>query len=413
MKPGLETMRRLLEMLGNPHLALKYIHVAGTNGKGATCAIIDSILRAAGMSVARYTSPHLVSIAERFFLNGAPAPMPLLEDAAKKVFPAIERLENEGDFQVTFFECLTAVAFVLFAQAKVDAVVLETGLGGRMDATNVIPPETLLLSIVTRIGLDHCDYLGSTVAAVASEKAGIVKAGRPVVAAAMPEEARETIRAAAKRLNAPFIDVPQDLPVPPGFALFGAFQRENARNAITAVKALDMDIPENAIERGLATVVWPGRCQAIERGGAHFVVDGAHNPCAAEALVQTLLECALPRPFALVAGFCGDKDIASHLAMMRRIASTAWAVPIKNDRSATPETVAGRMAGAAFDSVQACQTLGEALRRAGDWSRETGGTAIVCGSLFLAAETLLALDAFPWPHGDMDQNEPSLERLKS
>ena len=192
MRPGLETMRALLDALGNPQDSLKFIHVAGTNGKGAVTAMLDAVLRAAGYRVCRYTSPHLVTLAERFFVDGAPAADADLDAAADAVFPVVESFEREKGIEVTFFECLTAVAFVLFARVKPDLVVMETGLGGRLDATNVV--KNVLVSVITRIGLDHCDWLGNTHAAIAEEKAGIIKPGRPVVCGVMPESAKETIQ---------------------------------------------------------------------------------------------------------------------------------------------------------------------------------------------------------------------------
>ncbi|MGN0845871.1 MAG: bifunctional folylpolyglutamate synthase/dihydrofolate synthase, partial [Kiritimatiellia bacterium] len=155
MRPGLEVMRAVLEKLGNPQDALRYVHVAGTNGKGATCAILDAILRAAGYRVARYTSPHLVSINERFCIDGKPVSDEALAPVVDRVLDVVEQLERARGFEVTFFETLTAVAFQLFAEAKPDVVVLETGLGGRLDATNVV--KDVLVSVITRIGLDHCD----------------------------------------------------------------------------------------------------------------------------------------------------------------------------------------------------------------------------------------------------------------
>ena len=168
MRPGLETIRAVMAALGNPQDSLRCIHIAGTNGKGATAAMLDSVLRAAGCRVVRYTSPHLVSLNERFFIDGAPVSDDALAAAADAVFPVVTRLEREQGLEVTFFEALTAVAFVLFARHRPDVTVLETGLGGRLDATNIIASP--LVSVITRIGLDHCDWLGSTPAAIAAEK---------------------------------------------------------------------------------------------------------------------------------------------------------------------------------------------------------------------------------------------------
>ena len=295
MRPGLDTIRAVMAALGNPQDTLLCIHVAGTNGKGATAAMLDSVLRAAGCRVARYTSPHLVSLNERFFLDGAPAPQDELEAAADEVFPVIARLEREQGLEVTFFEALTAVAFVLFARRRPDVTVLETGLGGRLDATNVI--SSPLVSVITRIGLDHCDWLGTTHAAIATEKAGIVKPGRPVVCGAMPPEALDAIRAVAARQGAPLVCAAPWTP-PPGFALFGAFQKENAatvKAALDVLKGEGFAISDAAIADGLAHVVWPGRCQRVTKNGATYVVDGAHNPDAATALARVLKDEGLRR----------------------------------------------------------------------------------------------------------------------
>ena len=240
MKPGLGTICAIMDALGNPQDALHCIHIAGTNGKGATAAMLDSVLRAAGYRVARYTSPHLVALNERFFIDGKPASDDVLEAAAERAFQVITRLEREQGLEVTFFEALTAVAFVLFANAfampKVPVAapttplpaattpiaIIETGLGGRLDATNVISAP--LASVITRIGLDHCDWLGTTHAAIAAEKAGIIKPGRPVVCGAMPSEALEAVRTVAARQGSPLVCAAPWTP-PPDFALFGSFQR--------------------------------------------------------------------------------------------------------------------------------------------------------------------------------------------
>ena len=404
MKPGLDTIRAVMAALGNPQDTLRCIHVAGTNGKGATAAMLDSVLRAAGCRVARYTSPHLVSLNERFFLDGAPAPQDELEAAADEVFPVIARLEREQGLEVTFFEALTAVAFVLFARRRPDVTVLETGLGGRLDATNVIASP--LVSVITRIGLDHCDWLGTTHAAIATEKAGIVKPGRPVVCGAMPPEALAAIRAVAARQGAPLVCA-APWPPPPGFALFGGFQKENAatvKATLDVLKGEGFAISDAAIADGLAHVVWPGRCQRVTKNGATYVVDGAHNPDAATALARVLKDEGLRR-IGLVAGFCGDKDIAGHLRTLAPLVARAWAVPIRNDRSLAPDAVAAHMRAAGIAEAEACATVPKGLSAAAAWARETGNAVVVCGSLFLAGEALVALDAFPWPANSADANE--------
>jgi len=433
VKPGLDVTRAILAELGDPQKSLKFVHVAGTNGKGAVCAFLDAILRSAGLKVCRYTSPHLVSVRERFFVDGAPASEEALDAAAEEVFPVVERLERERGVEATFFECLTAVAFVLFAKLHPDVVVMETGLGGRLDATNVIDPESLLVAVVTRIGLDHCDWLGSTHAAIAEEKAGIVKRGRPVVAGAMPAVARETIALAAARLGAPFISAEccSAAAAPGGdwsrpvlasprrrlpsarLSLKGPFQVENALTALSAVDALveyaGLNIPDTAVIAGFENTVWPGRAQCVVSDGVEFVIDGAHNPDGATALMESLRVGALARkddaPMALVCGFCGDKDVLAHLRIMSAVATTGWAVPIQNVRSLDTAATVERMELAGFVSAKACVDLADGLSRAKEWAHKTGGRVIICGSLFLAGEALVALKAYPWPLHGADANE--------
>ena len=345
----------------------------------------------------------------RFFMDGKPASDDALEAAAEEVFPVITRLEREQGLEVTFFEALTAVAFVLFARHRPDVTVLETGLGGRLDATNIIASP--LVSVITRIGLDHCDWLGTTHTAIATEKAGIIKPGRPVVCGAMPPEALAAIRAVAERQGSPLVCAAPWTP-PHGFALFGTFQKENAATVKAVLDVLregraparPFAIPDSAIAEGLANVVWPGRCQRIAKDGAAFLVDGAHNPDAAVAL-RHVLENECVRHVGLVAGFCGDKDIAGHLRTLAPLVARAWAVPIHNDRSLAPEAVAMHMRDAGIAEVAPCATLPAALAAAAAWSLETGNVVVVCGSLFLAGEALVALDAYPWPATAHSVNE--------
>lgn len=428
MRPGLDVMRAVLAELGNPQDALKAVHVAGTNGKGATCAMLDAILRAAGYRVARYTSPHLVSINERFFLDGAPASDAALEAVADRVLDVVERLERARGFEVTFFETLTAMAFVLFAEAKPDLVVLETGLGGRLDATNVLAAQNVLLSAVTRIGLDHCEWLGTTHAAIAGEKAGIVKPGRPVVCGVMPEAAKEAVARAASLNGCLFVAADEHVTVerldpmtltsamrnlpPITCGLYGAFQVENAMTALTAIdvlaKDVGLDVPDHAVVAGFTHVVWPGRCQRIVRDGVDIYVDGAHNPDGACALCDALRLGGVRGPVGLVAGACGDKDVLAHLRIMSALATHGWATPIRNARSLDPAETAERMLMAGFAAAEACADLPEALSKALAWARANGGTVVVCGSLFLAGEALVALGAFPWGVREPDANELTL-----
>ena len=265
MRPSLDAISGVCAALGNPQKELRAIHVAGTNGKGAVCAMIDACLRADGLRTCRYTSPHLVRINERFFVDGKPVDDATLESAADKVFHA----DSDTNSQLTFFEALTAVAFIAFSEAKCDYAVLETGLGGRLDATNICVPE---ICVITKIGLDHCDWLGDTVEKIAAEKAGIIKEGVPIALGKNDPEVIAVVKTRASEVGAPFFyapDMADESEIPEGFSLEGAFNRENAVTALAAMKVL-----KKGSSDGLSNVVWPGRFQRVGR----FIIDGAHNP---------------------------------------------------------------------------------------------------------------------------------------
>ena len=383
MKPGLDAIRGTCAALGDPQKSFKAIHVAGTNGKGAVCAMLDAALRANGLRVGRYTSPHLVKLNERFFLDGAPIGDDALSAAAEKV-------AKIAPDDLTFFEALTAVAFLVYADAKVDYAVLETGLGGRLDATNVCVPE---LCVITRIGLDHCDWLGDTVEKIASEKAGIIKPHVPVVLGENLPEVRAVVEARAKEVGAPFFyapDVASAADVPRDFPLGGTFNRENAVTALAALKVLG-----KGDASGFADVVWPGRFQRVE----NFIIDGAHNPPAAHALAEALRELHLSEPLALIAGFCGDKDVGEVLSILAPFVKKGYAVRTNNPRSLSAEETAEKMRAAGIDAV-AAPSLAAAIGSASSAPR-----ALICGSLFLAGEALVELGAYPWPNPRFDAAE--------
>ena len=430
VKPGLEAIRAVCAAMGNPQDSLRVVHVAGTNGKGAVCALIDSALRAAGFRAGRYTSPHLVSLNERFFLDGAPVSGSKLESAFRSLtvhFPLpnpqpstpnstrstrlpshVSKLQTPNsrletlNSNLTYFELLTATAFELYARDRVDYLVLETGLGGRLDATNVVKKPTVC--IITRIGLDHCDWLGHTIAEIAAEKGGIIKPEVPVVLGAMPDDARAVLERIAAERHAPCLYAPETVDegsLPKKIALGGRFNRENAVTAFAALKVLGIE--DSAIARGFASVMWPGRYQRLTVGDRRILVDGAHNPPAMRALVDSLKsepqesEGGFPVR-SVLCGFCGDKDVAANLKILQEVAETGFAVPIRNPRTLPPTRTAALMREAGFRSVMVCETLDEALDRAPD------GT-VVCGSLFLAGEVLERLGALPNPEGHFVPNE--------
>lgn len=401
MKPGLDAIRGVAAALGDPQNAFPSVHVAGTNGKGAVCAMLDACLRSAGFRVGRYTSPHLVNINERFFIDGRPVGDAALETAA-------ERVRTVAPEDLTFFEALTAVAFEIFAGASLDYAVLETGLGGRLDATNICRPA---LCVITRIGRDHCDWLGDTVTAIASEKAGIVKPGVPVVLGENTPEVRDLVARRAADRDAPFVYAPDVLSVgdiPAGFSLSGSFNRENAVTALAALAVLLAArtgaslLPAEAFAsvcervprlsdalKGMSRVAWPGRFQRL----GSVLVDGAHNPPAARALAAALAaEGVSPRSLTLIAGFCGDKDVDEVLRILAPFVSRGIAVATNNPRSLPAADVADRMSRCGMTAV-AADSLAQALSSAG---ADPSGETLVCGSLFLAGEALVALGATPW-----------------
>jgi dihydrofolate synthase/folylpolyglutamate synthase len=319
----LERMDQALALLGNPHLKLRTVHIAGTKGKGSVAAMLDAVLRAANLRCGLYTKPHLVNLTERTRINGAEMPAPMMLEYIERLRDIYER----ADLALTFFEFTVALMFLYFAEAGIDIAVIETGLGGRLDSTNVVQP---LLSVITPIGFDHMDRLGYTIRAIAAEKGGIIKPGTPVVIGTRDPEARLTLISIASQRGSPVFMVDREfryLTHAPAHrfdyhglgldlenvetALAGQFQHENGAIALAALELLrgqGWQIGENAIRRGLAEVSWPGRFDRVWQQPL-VILDCAHNELAVEALLQTIdLELgAAVRP-RLVFGCLEDKQ---------------------------------------------------------------------------------------------------------
>jgi dihydrofolate synthase/folylpolyglutamate synthase len=433
MRPGLGGMRALLARLENPESGLAVVHIAGTNGKGSVAALVSEVLSAAGLRVGRYTSPHLLRVNERFFVDGRPVDDATLLAVAAQVESAANAVEQAGGSPPTFFECATAMAFVLFQRAGIRLAVVETGLGGAQDATNVMTP---LVSVITRIGLDHCEQLGHTIEAIAREKAGIVKPRRPVVCGAMPDEARAVVRRAAAEQGCPFIDATEDVTVTAQSAaldgltariatasrdlgtihtpLAGAYQIENLATAAAALEAvaeqLGLEIQDEAFRTGFGRVCWPGRFQLALREPP-VIVDGAHNPDGAAALRDALKRTRFRGPVALIAGFCDDKDAGGFLRLLAPVVRRVWCVPVPSPRSLSAASAADTARAAGCVAVEASEFV-PALAAAQRWARQEHGLVVVCGSLFLAGQALEHLHAFPWPLGaDVREADPN-EALK-
>jgi dihydrofolate synthase/folylpolyglutamate synthase len=388
LKLGLENTRQLAELAGRPQDRLRFIHVAGTNGKGSTCAMLESIYRAAGLSVGLYTSPHLVSFRERIQVNRV-----WMSEA--EVVESVDRLRRltedfPADHQPTFFEVVTVLALMHFVAGRCDLVVWETGMGGRFDATNVVRP---LASVITNIELDHERWLGSTRAEIATEKAGIIKPRIPVLTACDDPEALEVIRSAAASAEASLSILPPGdaaqtfLPPNLQIPLDGAHQRRNAALAAATVAQLRdiIPVPPLALRRGLEEVDWPGRMQRVRpRPGVDWVLDGAHNPAGLHALVRGLEEEYPGRRPVFVMGVLKDKDYAVMVGLAAAVAAGMVFVPVRSDRSIAPQELA-RTCRLSHPSLPAncLGSVREALSRL-----EAEQFVVVTGSLYLVGEAM-------------------------
>ena len=387
IKLGLENITRLLSLLGvDPRRpAAACFHVAGTNGKGSVCAMLDAICRAQGLRSGLFTSPHLVTFRERIRINGELIP----EAEVAAGLTRIRTLTEGWEYHPTFFEITTALALDWFRRQNLDVIVLETGLGGRLDSTNAVTPS---VSILTPISFDHRQYLGDTLEQIAGEKAGILKPGVPAVSAPQPPEAARIFRETAARVGAPLTEVA--VPVEFEVALPGSHQKLNAALAIAALRAAGLSVSEEAIKAGLRDVQWPGRFQRIAGlAGTPLVLDGAHNDAAAERLVETWREVyGSQQPVVLLAAL-QDKDVAAICARLAPLAAEFVVTQVQNSRSCTGSALAQAVRNAA--PARACQIaesvqVGLATAEAAALSR--GCPVLVTGSLFLIGETLALLE---------------------
>jgi dihydrofolate synthase / folylpolyglutamate synthase len=394
IKLGLENIRRLLNELGlgsargsrvvssgSPAIFGKVIHVAGTNGKGSVCAIIDSICRAQGYRTGLFISPHLVTFRERIRVNGEM----ISEGAAANGLTMIRNLTADWDPHPTFFEVTTALALKHFGEAKIDIAVLETGLGGRLDATNAVQSD---VSVITPIGLDHEKWLGRTLAEIAAEKAGITKPGVPVVFAPQRPQAEHVIRARAAECGSPVQFVGETYHSSP-VALRGEYQKQNAAVAIAAIHAANMQVGEKAIVRGLAAVEWPARFQKWDE---RTIIDGAHNPGAARILAQTWREVFGDHKATLVLAVLSDKDLRGICEALVPIAESVLLPKILSERAAAPEELA-KMFSIITPSLphSITPTIAEALMLA----HAQPNPILITGSLHFAGEVLAHLHGEP------------------
>lgn len=381
-KFGLERISRLLEALGNPHRTGRFVHVAGTNGKGSTSAMIESGLRASGLRTGLYTSPHLCEPTERIQIGGLPVTPDRFAAAFDMIHQTAEHMLRAGalDLHPTYFESVTAMAFVLFRDAALDWVVLETGLGGRLDATNVVLPE---LCVITPIDMDHQFFLGDTLAKIAGEKAGILKPGVPAVFSSQPPEAAAVFRDRALGPVEWAGEWPvQDLRVDARGSRFrlrglevscplaGRHQIDNARTAAVALQQLGCP-PD-----GIAGTIWPGRLERVAEC-PETILDGAHNPGGTRALVEYLREFYAGRKIWLVYGVMRDKEVAEMSAELFPLAHRLILTQPANSRAMRPENIPAAGAAITHSVAEALQ-----LARAAD----PDDVVFVTGSLFVVGE---------------------------
>ncbi len=389
---GLDTTLRLAALSGQPQELLRFIHVAGTNGKGSTCAMLEGIYRAAGLRTGLYTSPHLVSFRERIQVGGRLITEEELARQVEAVWPLLESFPLER--RPTFFEVVTVIALRFFAEQHCDLVVWETGLGGRLDATNIVRP---LASLITNVSLDHQAWLGDTLEKIAVEKAGILKPGVPALTTTGDPQSLEVIAIRARQLKCPLI-IPDILSgerwTGGELPLLGEHQKVNAALALATVDILQPQIFVSAedIRAGLAGVRWPGRLQMVSRpGGRTMVLDGAHNPAGVETLATSLAQIFPGTRPVLVLGCLGDKD---WIWMCRRLAPLSgriFPVPVCSDRRVSQRELADvcRLANPHAE-VTACDRLADALARV-----DSEPLVVVTGSLYLVGEALELLGHVP------------------
>lgn len=409
---SLGRIERLLAALGSPERRLPpTIHVAGTNGKGSTIAFMRAILEAAGKRVHVYTSPHLVHFHERIRL-GADGGGRLVGDG--ELFAALSACEeaNNGE-PITFFEVTTAAAFKLFSEHEADYVLLEVGLGGRYDATNVL--EQPKATVVTSISIDHPEFLGKTVEKIAYEKAGIIKPGVPAILSFQPEPILSVLRHECEAKHAPVIAAGQDyfareehgrllfedehglldLPLP---RLPGRHQHQNAATAIATVRCVEPNLYPKAFERGLGQTEWPARLQNIAKGqvpalapdASEVWLDGGHNADAGRVLAQAMadFEDKMPRPLVIICGTLTTKDTGAFLEAFKGLAQEVLAVPLKAEYEAKPAREIAATANSIGIRAAACESVESALRFLAVREWRVPPRILITGSLYLAGEVL-------------------------
>lgn len=399
---NLDRMFALMDSLGNPQQKYPTIHVAGTKGKGSVSALCASGLKFAGLKVGLYTSPHLLDYCERIQINGQPVSHAELVELVEIVKPAVAKIEK-----LTTFEIITALGFLAFARQKVDVAVIEVGLGGRLDATNVVTPK---VSVITSLSYDHMAVLGNTLALIAGEKAGIIKPGVPVVSAPQKAEALKVLERVATEKQAPFTLVGRDITYKPlnhsldgqslqlstnfepsnfltfELPLLGLHQVENAAIAYAALKASGLDVSDKAIQKGFAEVKWPARFEVVRREPP-VIFDSAHNQDSFEKLTRTLEDYFPGRPVYLIFGASEDKNIPGMFAEIAPKVKLLLVTRANHPRALEPEKIQ-ELARQAKVPNEAAVPVEAALARALEMSEKDGSIVLSAGSMFVTAEVM-------------------------
>jgi dihydrofolate synthase/folylpolyglutamate synthase len=397
---NLDRMRELMAALGNPERKYAIIHVAGTKGKGSTSALIASALRANGYKTGLYTSPHLQDYVERIQIDGQPISHTGMVELVNQVKPAVNRIPK-----LTTFEITTAIGFLAFAQQKVEAAVVEVGLGGRLDATNVITPR---VAVITSLSYDHMIVLGNTLTLIAGEKAGIIKPGIPVVSAPQVDEARAVLERVSAERNAPLTIVGREVrfeagehcldgqsitiftpePLSLRIPLLGEHQAVNAATAYAALKASGLPISKDAIRKGFGEVSWPCRFEIVQREPP-VILDSAHNPDSFEKLAQTLEDYFPGRPVILIFGSSEDKDMAGMLKPLKKQLSLVLATKAVHPRATEPEKIIELATGLGM-RAETASPVETALARALELAAGENKVILSAGSMFVTAEVKTA-----------------------
>ena len=405
-KPGLERVRELCHALGDPQDSLKFIHVAGTNGKGSFCAMTDSILRKAGYKVGLFTSPYIVEFNERMRINSLNISDSELCELVEIIKPVADKMTDKP----TEFELITAIAFLYFARNNCDVVVLECGLGGRLDATNII--KTPILSVITGIALDHTAILGNTVEEIAGEKAGIIKNGVPLLWCGKDENADKVIRNKANEIGAPMLKVDRstlkirettlsgtlfdyDGREELFLSLLGTYQPENATNCLTAIEILTQNgfsIPEAAIYEGLKTVKWQARFEVISKAPL-VIADGGHNPEGIDSAVASIKQYFGEEKVGIITGVMADKDYNYMADRIASVAEKVFCLTPDNPRALSANAYSKVFVDKGIASV-ACDSVPDAVDAAVQWAKENKKPVISLGSLYMYCEVAGAIKKY-------------------